>query len=617
MSIIIKSGNTGDLATVKSGNTAPQASDPAFVVAISPNSPTQPVSGTVTANQGTPNSAANSWPVEMTDGTNVLGTPSHPVRTDPTGTTTQPISAAALPLPSGASTSSLQTTGNTSLSSIDTKTPALVSGRVPVDGSGVTQPVSAASLPLPTGASTSSNQTNGNQQTQIVQGGNSAAVKAASTAAQASDPSFVVGLSPNSPVPSGTNTIGAVSIADAVSGTKASVTPTGLNVSVPATMVFSDPLNGTVIDTTNRWNAPVLAGSGTVTQNGTSGLIFTVSTTANNAAQISSQPTFDTSALTGQYTFAIGVQLEATPIATGNHRFWGFATQGTSYSTTNPIKDGVGFEVTTGGVLRAVIYGSDVLTFSQNLTIPTDGLQHAYIVLILGQAIIWYVDNFSIPVAVSGLLTPNNTLLPVRIHSLNGGSTTSTTPTLNTFAIALLDQTRNATQLADGVSPWKRMSISAKGVQGTNAASVQDYKDSGRVYKTFYIDAIAGVTSEALVTMNINSAGTVTTGTSYTVTSGKTLRLTSFTATSKSSTTTAVNGRVRVRSAASVSASSGIVINADIPSTPGTAAAGTGQSVTIDIPDGIEIAGGQQIGISQVLSSTSSTVSCMLIGFEY
>lgn len=37
-----------------------------------------------------------------------------------------------------------QDTGNASLSSIDGKTPALVSGRQPVDGSGVTQPVSSA-----------------------------------------------------------------------------------------------------------------------------------------------------------------------------------------------------------------------------------------------------------------------------------------------------------------------------------------------------------------------------------------------------------------------------------------------------------------------------------------
>lgn len=57
-------------------------------------------------------------------------------------------------LPTGASTAANQTTGNSSLSSIDGKTPALVTGRVPVDGSAVTQPISAASLPLPAGAAT-------------------------------------------------------------------------------------------------------------------------------------------------------------------------------------------------------------------------------------------------------------------------------------------------------------------------------------------------------------------------------------------------------------------------------------------------------------------------------
>lgn len=46
------------------------------------------------------------------------------VRTD-SSATTQPISASSLPLPAGASTSALQTTGNTSLASIDSKTPAL------------------------------------------------------------------------------------------------------------------------------------------------------------------------------------------------------------------------------------------------------------------------------------------------------------------------------------------------------------------------------------------------------------------------------------------------------------------------------------------------------------
>jgi hypothetical protein len=111
-----------------------------------------------------------------------------------------PTTAASLPLPTGAATSALQTTGNTSLSSIDTKTPALVGGRQPVDGSGVTQPISAASLPLPTGAATAANQTTlGNQTTKINDGTNTAAVKAASTAPAATDPALVVALSPNTP----------------------------------------------------------------------------------------------------------------------------------------------------------------------------------------------------------------------------------------------------------------------------------------------------------------------------------------------------------------------------------------------------------------------------------
>lgn len=66
-----------------------------------------------------------------------------------------PVSAAALPLPTGAATSAKQDTGNTSLASIDTKMDALTT---PSD----TQPISAASLPLPTGAATAANQATAN-----------------------------------------------------------------------------------------------------------------------------------------------------------------------------------------------------------------------------------------------------------------------------------------------------------------------------------------------------------------------------------------------------------------------------------------------------------------------
>jgi len=52
--------------------------------------------------------------------------------------------------------------GLTNWTALLARIPALVSGRVPVDGSGVTQPVSASALPLPSGAATSALQTSGN-----------------------------------------------------------------------------------------------------------------------------------------------------------------------------------------------------------------------------------------------------------------------------------------------------------------------------------------------------------------------------------------------------------------------------------------------------------------------
>lgn len=148
------------------------------------------------------------------------------LRVDGSGVT-QPISAAALPLPTGAATAALQTTGNTTLSAISGQLPATlgqktmanslavvlasdqsvisitgnigvaqssttaaeigplvqgavttaaptyttattnplsltVAGALRVDGSAVTQPISAVALPLPAGAATAALQTTGN-----------------------------------------------------------------------------------------------------------------------------------------------------------------------------------------------------------------------------------------------------------------------------------------------------------------------------------------------------------------------------------------------------------------------------------------------------------------------
>jgi hypothetical protein len=70
--------------------------------------------------------------VRLSDGSAALGGSGNPLRTDPTGSTTQPVSAASLPLPTGASTATNQTTANTSLASIDGKVTACNTGAVVV-----------------------------------------------------------------------------------------------------------------------------------------------------------------------------------------------------------------------------------------------------------------------------------------------------------------------------------------------------------------------------------------------------------------------------------------------------------------------------------------------------
>lgn len=78
---------------------------------------------------------------------------------------TQPVSASSLPLPTGASTSALQTTTNTTLTAISGQLPTTLGAHLTAASLAVSiasdqvVPISATALPLPTGAATSALQT--------------------------------------------------------------------------------------------------------------------------------------------------------------------------------------------------------------------------------------------------------------------------------------------------------------------------------------------------------------------------------------------------------------------------------------------------------------------------
>lgn len=101
--------------------------------------------------------------------------------------------ATALNLPTGAATSALQTTANTSLNNIDVDTSTIITNQT--NGTQKTQVVDGSGNVAPAGDTIARSSF-----VRITDGVDAAEVKAASTAATASDPSLVVAISPNTPV---------------------------------------------------------------------------------------------------------------------------------------------------------------------------------------------------------------------------------------------------------------------------------------------------------------------------------------------------------------------------------------------------------------------------------
>lgn len=137
-----------------------------------------------------------------------------------------------------------------------------------------------------------------------------------------------------------------------------------------------------------------------------------------------------------------------------------------------------------------------------------------------------------------------------------------------------------------------------------------------------YANALTGITTEALTTLQINKGGTTSSGTAYTVTAGKTFRVMSFSHTVIVPATTGCASRVFLRSAATVAASSPVSAQSAVGT--GNTAFAAGMNSQTFPEASVEIAGGQQVGVSHIESSTiagSATtgagVAFCIAGYEF
>lgn len=160
-----------------------------------------------------------------------------------------------------------------------------------------------------------------------------------------------------------------------------------------------------------------------------------------------------------------------------------------------------------------------------------------------------------------------------------------------------------------------------KATQGSTGLSTQDLKDAGRVSVCIatVIGGVTAVTTEALLSMVKVSDGVAAGGaTSFAVTSGKRLRIQAIHVSARSTSAAVLSARFALRmnpSGAAVATSPILAILSCAQQAAALAEAGDGQ--VLSIPDGLEISGTQQIGLTQVCSATTGSVYATIIGYEY
>jgi hypothetical protein len=240
------------------------------------------------------------------------------------------------------------------------------------------------------------------------------------------------------------------------------------------------------------------------------------------------------------------------------------------------------------------------------------------------------VANFPATQQVAGTVTANVTFPATQPVS---GTVTANVGTTNGLA---LDASVTALSAKFGSVGQKSMAASApvviasdqsaipvaqpaltKGVQGASGVTTQDLKDAGRVIKTYVGTLLAGSVAEALITLTPYAdfvAGIP--ASSFGVTAGKRLRLQSIVVAWRNTTAAAGSVTVRFR------VNAGVVLATTptqlaITTTAAAAAIGDGNTVTVLFPDGMELSGAMQFGLTQMAKAVVVGFDVTVVGYEY
>jgi hypothetical protein len=552
-------------------------------------------------------------------------------------------------LPSGLATGAKQDTGNTSIASIDGKlttcNTGAIAGTVAVSNFPATQPISAASLPLPSGASTevtlalikaktdnldvalSTRAVTGLTDTQL----RASAVPVSGTFWQASQPvsgTFWQATQPISavalPLPSGAATEATLALIkaktdnlDVALSTRAVTGLTDAQIrasALPVSGTFwqaTQPVSGTFWQATQPVSAAALP------------LPSGASTEATLALIKAKTDNLDVALSTRAVTGLTDTQLRASAVPVSG-TFWQ-ATQPVSAASL-PLPSGAAAEHTTaasphacrltdgssfydGRQIRALTSADQITVANASIAVTgtfwqatqpvsgplTDAQLRASAVPVSGT--FWQATQ---PISAAALPLPSGASTEATLSTLNGKVTAC-----NTGAVVV-----------SSITP----PTLTKGTQGSTGFSTQDLKDAGRVLKTYTVSALATVTSEALIQLTpyadlVSASGATT----FAVTAAKRLRIQQIIVTVRCTSTVNVGGIVRLRLLAGT-----VLVGSPVQGSIGcmgsnlaTAVIGNAQTFSLNFPDGLELSGTMQFGLTQLFSATTATIDVHVIGYEY
>jgi hypothetical protein len=238
-------------------------------------------------------------------------------------------------------------------------------------------------------------------------------------------------------------------------------------------VLFSDLFNGATIDTVYRWQSPVTAAGGTMTQAAGS-LVTTLGTTVSAAAAITTIESFEPTI--GSMEAGTLLSIEAAP-ATNTNRCFGFYTRPGSFTAATPVQDGYVWEYDITGTFGASIYSGGT-RISRTTVNPVTGVPfftagQTFVPLLIayqGLNVNFYINSFSIPALTVPLAQPSTLNLPFGFHSINHTSGPASAPTWSMSAIAVIDASGCITSVWNGQaysrnrSPGKFVSLNAVSV---------------------------------------------------------------------------------------------------------------------------------------------------------